>query len=106
MIDLHSHVLPFVDDGAKDEKMSIAMLELAKMQGVDVVAATPHFIPKSKEYVETFLEKRNAGYDKLVKAMEGRDDLPKIVLGAEVNLCKDISDFPLSSLCYGNTIYF
>lgn len=106
MIDLHSHVLPYVDDGAKDESMSIEMLLSAKAQGVDVVAATPHFIPKSKDYVDTFLEKRNSGYAKLEAAMSERNDLPKIVLGAEVNLCKDISDFPnLQSLCYENTNY-
>lgn len=106
MIDLHSHVLPFVDDGAKDEKMSIEMLMSAKSQGVDVVAATPHFIPKSNDYISTFLEKRNEGYDKLVKAAQGRGDLPKVILGAEVNLRKDISDFSdLKSLCYENTNY-
>ena len=106
MIDLHSHVLPYVDDGAKDENMSIEMLLSAKNQGVDIVAATPHCIAKSKEAVDAFLEKRNAGYEKLMSAISGRNDLPEIVLGAEVNLYKDISDLPnLSSLCYENTNY-
>ena len=106
MIDLHSHVLPYVDDGAKDENMSIEMLLSAKNQGVDIVAATPHCIAKSKEAVDAFLEKRNAGYEKLMSAILGRNDLPEIVLGAEVNLYKDISDLPnLSSLCYENTNY-
>ena len=106
MIDLHSHVLPYVDDGAKDEKMSIEMLLDAKNQGVDIVAATPHCIPKSKEAVDAFLAKRNAGYEKLVSAIGSRTDLPKLVLGAEVNLYKDISDLPnLSELCYENTNY-
>lgn len=106
MIDLHSHILPYVDDGAKDENMSIEMLRLAKCQSVDTVAATSHCIAKDKEAVDAFLEKRNAGYEKLKNAMNGRKDLPKVVLGAEVYLCKDISDFPnLSSLCYENTNY-
>ena len=106
MIDLHSHVLPYVDDGAKDENMSIEMLISAKSQGVDIVAATPHCIAKNQEAVEAFLEKRNAGYDKLMSAISGRNDLPEIVLGAEVNLYKDISDLPnLAALCYENTNY-
>ena len=106
MIDLHSHVLPYVDDGAKDENMSIEMLSLSKRQGVDTVAATPHCIAKNKEAVDAFIEKRNSGYKKLLSAMAGREDLPRVVLGAEVNLYKDISDLPnLSSLCYENTNY-
>ena len=86
MIDLHSHVLPYVDDGAKDENMSIEMLALSKRQGVDTVAATPHCIAKNKEAVDAFIEKRNSGYKKLLSAMAGREDLPRVVLGAEVNL--------------------
>lgn len=106
MVDLHSHVLPYVDDGAKDEGMSIEMLHSAKMQGVDTVAATPHCIAKNKDAVDAFLEKRKAGYEKLLSAMSGRNDLPEVVLGAEVNLYKDISDIPnLSELCYENTNY-
>ena len=106
MIDLHSHVLPYVDDGAKDENMSIEMLTMAKSQGVSTIAATPHCIAKNQEAVEAFLEKRMAGYEKLMSAISDRTDLPKIVLGAEVNLYKDISDLPnLSSLCYENTNY-
>ena len=106
MIDLHSHVLPYVDDGAKDENMSIEMLSFARMQGVEVVAATPHCIPKNSEAVASFLEKRKNGYEKLMSAVAGRNDLPRVVLGAEVNLYKDISDYPnLSSLCYENTNY-
>lgn len=106
MIDLHSHVLPYIDDGAKDENMSIEMLLSAKKQGVDIVAATPHCIAKNPESVDAFLEKRNSGSEKLMTAVSNRNDLPGIVLGAEVYLYKDISDFPnLSSLCYQDTNY-
>ena len=33
MIDMHTHVLPFVDDGAKDVEMSLEMLKIAKECG-------------------------------------------------------------------------
>lgn len=106
MYDLHSHILPFVDDGAKDEIMSLEMLRSAKAQGVDIVAATPHCVAKDVGAVDAFLIKRQAGYEKLAAAMKDKNEYPQIILGAEVNLCKDISDFPnLASLCYAGTNY-
>jgi protein-tyrosine phosphatase len=47
VIDLHTHVLPGVDDGAVDWEMGLAMLEIAEADGIETVAATPHFIPGS-----------------------------------------------------------
>ena len=42
-IDIHSHILPGVDDGAKDEKQSLEMLKLAAADGITDIIATPHF---------------------------------------------------------------
>lgn len=42
MIDLHSHVLPDVDDGAPDWETSLAMLALAEQGGSEIILATPH----------------------------------------------------------------
>ena len=42
MRDMHSHILPGVDDGAKDLAMSIAMLEAAREAGVTSIVCTPH----------------------------------------------------------------
>lgn len=42
MIDLHLHVLPGVDDGARDLAASREMLELARELGFDLLVATPH----------------------------------------------------------------
>ena len=44
MIDLHSHILSGIDDGAKDNEMSIEMLKLASKSGVKEIVATPHFM--------------------------------------------------------------
>lgn len=43
MIDFHSHILHGVDDGAKDEDMTVDMLKLAKKSGTTGIVATPHF---------------------------------------------------------------
>lgn len=42
MIDLHCHILPGVDDGAKDMEESIAMARNAVAEGITHILATPH----------------------------------------------------------------
>jgi protein-tyrosine phosphatase len=45
LIDLHSHILPGVDDGSPDLETSLAMARVAVDGGIKVMAATPHFMP-------------------------------------------------------------
>jgi len=45
MIDLHSHILPGIDDGAADVSISLDMARAYVAQGVDCVACTPHILP-------------------------------------------------------------
>ncbi|MCG3135968.1 MAG: Tyrosine-protein phosphatase YwqE [Planctomycetes bacterium] len=42
MIDLHCHILPGVDDGAKTIEESVAMARAAAVAGTKVIVATPH----------------------------------------------------------------
>ena len=42
MRDMHCHILPGVDDGARDLDESLAMLEAAKAAGVTSIVCTPH----------------------------------------------------------------
>ena len=42
MIELHCHVLPFVDDGADDLEVALTMLRRMQKDGVTHVVATPH----------------------------------------------------------------
>jgi protein-tyrosine phosphatase len=42
MVDLHCHILPGVDDGAKTMEVSLAMAEAAIADGITHVVATPH----------------------------------------------------------------
>ena len=45
MYDLHSHLLPGIDDGAPDCDTSLAMARAYVDQGVKCVACTPHILP-------------------------------------------------------------
>lgn len=42
MVDIHCHVLPCLDDGAKDWETSLAMCKLAYEDGTRHIVATPH----------------------------------------------------------------
>jgi protein-tyrosine phosphatase len=42
LIDIHSHILPGVDDGAKNEQESLNMARAAIEQGIQTIVATPH----------------------------------------------------------------
>jgi protein-tyrosine phosphatase len=44
MIDLHCHILPGVDDGARDLLESIEMAKKAVEQGIHTIVATPHHL--------------------------------------------------------------
>ena len=44
MIDLHSHILPEQDDGARNLQDSLAMARMAVDSGVTVMVATPHCV--------------------------------------------------------------
>jgi protein-tyrosine phosphatase len=42
MIDLHCHVLPAIDDGARDLADAVAMARQADADGIEAICATPH----------------------------------------------------------------
>ena len=42
MVDLHSHILPGLDDGPEDLSASVTMAEAAAGAGIDTIVATPH----------------------------------------------------------------
>ena len=57
MIDIHTHILPCIDDGSPDVEISIKMLRSLSEQGVRKVVLTPHFYAYRTD-VETFCKKR------------------------------------------------
>ena len=42
LIDIHTHILPGIDDGSKDIETSLAMLKEEENSGIKEVILTPH----------------------------------------------------------------
>ncbi len=106
MIDIHTHILPGIDDGAKDTEMSLQMLRVQREQGVDTVVLTPHCYRK-KELPVRFLERRQAAFESLQAAIRETDEeFPQLILGAEVAWVPGLSDWEeLRQLCIGKSTY-
>lgn len=108
MTDLHNHILPGVDDGAKTEQESIAMLCAQFEQGVDTVVLTPHYYP-DREEPAAFLERRAEAAQRLEEAIaalpeEQQCRLPRRILGAEVAYLPGLHRMEgLQQLCIGST---
>ena len=101
MIDFHSHILPGIDDGSKDVKMSLQMVKTLSEQGADTICATSHFYATERS-VQRFLFRRQEAWEKLSEAMP--DDAPEIRLGAEVLYFPGISRMQeLPELCLEGT---
>ncbi len=81
MIDIHTHILPRFDDGAKDMHTAVAMLQAQAEQGVTTVVLTPHYYGKRFSPAQ-FLEQRKEAFARLREHLpEGMD----IRLGTEVH---------------------
>lgn len=97
MIDMHSHVLPGIDDGSGSVEESLAMLWACARQDIDCVAATPHFYPM-EDTPERFLEQREEAAERLRAAWQ--PGLPRLLLGAEVCFFEGMSRAEaLDALC-------
>lgn len=102
MTDLHTHILPGMDDGAQSMEEALAMLREQTRQGVHRVALTPHFYPKH-ENVADFLARRESAWEQLVQGTKGKR-YPQMILGAEVAWMPGMSQWEdLEALCYQGT---
>lgn len=86
MIDLHSHILPGVDDGPKTLEESLAMLHTAYGQGIRTLVATPHVGHPMMVHDDA---KIATAYQTLSDAVKGTYPDMQLLLGAEVYLGDD-----------------
>ncbi|MDD2920243.1 CpsB/CapC family capsule biosynthesis tyrosine phosphatase [Rhodoferax sp.] len=89
MIDLHSHILPGVDDGAKDLATSLEMARIAVADGIHTMACTPHIYPGMYLNDATGIALARA---RLQADLDERGIALKLVVGADVHLVPGLLD--------------
>jgi protein-tyrosine phosphatase len=99
LIDLHTHLLPGVDDGPEHLLGSLAMASVALEAGIDAMAATPHIEHRiGLDPVEV------PGLVDELRVELAREDIPLMVLpGGEVSLarCPELTPDELSAIAIG-----
>ena len=78
LYDIHCHILPGVDDGAKNMDIALALIEKEIEAGVETIILTPHF---RKEMFEPDMEDIWNAYDELL--YETRYKNIRLYLGCE-----------------------
>jgi len=89
LIDLHSHILPGIDDGAKDMAMALAMARIAVSEHTTHIACTPHFMPGVYDNTVPDITAIISSLENAL-AEEGID--LKLVRGGDIHIAPDISE--------------
>ena len=100
---MHCHIIPGIDDGARDVETSLKMIERLKEQGAEKIVLTPHYYSDSIS-LDDFLRKRDKAFNLLLNALPPGS--PELIPAAEVF----ISDYlfnneSIKELCIGSSDY-
>jgi len=81
MIDMHTHILPGIDDGPTKMEESINIVEMAIREGLEAIVFTPH-IREEKDWEKA--QKIQDVFCELITECESRKYSINMVLGAEI----------------------
>ncbi len=87
MIDIHSHLIPNVDDGAKSPEETIELIKEAREAGITDIILTPHYIINSYEQnAETLILLK----DKLQQIINSENIKVNLHIGMEVYITDNL----------------
>ncbi len=85
LIDLHTHILPDVDDGARNETQALEMLRIAMADGIQTIVATPHSHHVPGEYTRHAVD--------ALRQLANKHDLGiEILAGHEARIAPDLAE--------------
>lgn len=87
MIDIHSHLLPGIDDGAVDIEMSVKMAQMAYADGIRGMICTPHIMPSVYDNSASSIAR---ALKRLMSELEQRDVGLVLFAGADVHIAPDL----------------
>ncbi|MCO6045402.1 hypothetical protein NG895_15945 [Aeoliella sp. ICT_H6.2] len=101
-VDIHCHLVPGIDDGAKDQNDTLAMARLAVAEGTETVICTPHQLGAFRHNRGDQIRRRVQAVQELLNAhriplvvMPGadvriEDDMPQLLASGEVLTLGDL----------------
>ncbi|MFP7254362.1 CpsB/CapC family capsule biosynthesis tyrosine phosphatase [Terribacillus goriensis] len=89
MIDIHCHILPGVDDGARTVEDSIEMAKAAAEQGIHTIVATPHH--RNNQF-DNYREDILTRVDELNRILEEENIEVNILPGQETRIYGDLAE--------------
>lgn len=104
MTDIHTHIVPNVDDGARNMEESLALLNSLAAQGVCSLIATPHFYADKCLTLDAHIERVESAFGELKSNL--KEGMPHIYLGHEVlyfngiSSCEDMKRLSINNSPY------
>jgi len=103
VIDVHTHILYDIDDGAKDISDSLKLIKMEIDNDVDTVVLTPHFDPYT-DSIDVFVQKCREHYHVLLEYVSNENI--NLILGSETFYSSLLLYYgTLNSLCIEGTRY-
>lgn len=87
MIDIHTHILPNIDDGARNIDETISLIKEAKNAGFDSIVLTPHY---KEGFYETDIPEREMWQKAVTDNLHNKNINIDLYLGNEIELSENI----------------
>lgn len=96
IVDMHCHILPGVDDGAKDWETAKQILQMEYDQGVRGIIFTPHY---REHYFETNARELVAQYTKMLEVVKEMGLNMRLHLGCECHSHENMGEHLRGRFC-------
>ncbi len=87
MVDIHTHIIPNIDDGSKTIEETFELFREAQTEGFTDIILTPHYI---KGYYETNTTIRNYWVNSIQEALKELGININVYVGNEIYVCEDM----------------
>ncbi|HMA59751.1 MAG TPA: CpsB/CapC family capsule biosynthesis tyrosine phosphatase [Halanaerobiales bacterium] len=87
MIDIHNHLLPEVDDGAKSQSETLEIIKTAEEYEIHKIVATPHYMEESYQIEGETIKKKVRELNELLNK---KDINVEILAGHEIYITPDL----------------
>lgn len=104
LVELHCHILPGIDDGAKDLDMSMSLIRKELQDGAAGIVFTPHFYYE-RISVEQFTARRKAAFLQVSAACKAEGLRLAGKMGAEVFYSTALPSLDLRQLAFAGSNY-